>query len=96
MHGIMNGIIALSQAMELGRLTNEAAKTANSKELFAGLDLTGSRLWDADRGFQAIPDFDTSHEQSSLRQIRWILVIKRRERLDLFILTVALSSPVKI
>ena len=84
--------------MELGRLTNEAAKTANSKELFAGLDLTGSRLWDADRGFQAIPDFDTSRERSSLRQIRWILIVKerRRERLDLLILTVALSRPVKI
>jgi hypothetical protein len=80
MHGIMNGIIALSQAMELGRLTNEAAKTANSKELFAGLDLTGSRLWDVDRSFQAIPDFDTSYEQSSLRQIRWILVIKEEAR----------------
>lgn len=60
--------------MELGRYTNEAAKTVNSKGLFAGLDLTGSRLWDAD-------DFNTNHEHSLLRQIRWILVIKKEARM---------------
>jgi hypothetical protein len=63
------------QAMELGRFTNEAAKTANSKELVAGLGLT---------------IFASSDQMDSRQEER------RRERLDLFILIVALSSSVKI
>ena len=88
MYRIMNRIIALNQAMELGRLTNEAAKTASSKALFARLNLTGSTLWDADGSFQAITNFDINLQRSSLRQIRWILVIEKE--------VVALSSPVNI
>lgn len=96
MYRIMNGIIALSQAMELGRYTNEAAKPVNSKGLFAGLDLTGSRLWDTDAGFQAIPT--STPIMSILCFVRldgFSSSRKRRECLDLLILTAVLSSPVK-
>jgi hypothetical protein len=53
MYRIMNGIIALSQAMELGRLTKEAAKTASPEGLFAPLNLTEPTLWDTDGGYQS-------------------------------------------
>ena len=80
MYRIMDRIIALSQAMELGRFTNEAAKTTSSKGLFARLNLTGSTLWDADGSFQATPNFDINLQRSSLRQIRRILVIEKEVR----------------
>jgi hypothetical protein len=44
MYRIMDGITALSQAIELGRFTNEAAKTTSSKGLFTGLNVTGTLM----------------------------------------------------
>jgi hypothetical protein len=55
-------------------------KTASSKGLFAGLNLTHPTLSDVDGGFQAVPDFSVNLAQSSLRHTRWILVIEKEVR----------------
>jgi hypothetical protein len=94
MYRIMNGIIALSQVMELGRLANETAKTASSKGLFAPLNLTESTLWDADGGFPASTLI--SSILRFLRSDRFLSSRNGSERLDLLRLTAALSSPVNI
>jgi hypothetical protein len=70
----------MSEAMESGIITNDAFKTASSKGLFAGLRLTSPTLRETDGGFQAVPDSNVNLEQSSLRQIRWILVIEKEAR----------------
>ena len=75
-------------------VTDAGAKTASSKGLYAGLDLTNPTLRETDWGFQAVPDFDFNLEQSSLRQLKWILVIEKEVRtLDLLRVVAALKSP---
>jgi hypothetical protein len=63
------------------------AKTASSKGLFTGLDLTHPILLGTDLGFQAVPDLDLNLQQSSLRHIKWILVIEKEVRIFAFTLT---------
>lgn len=60
--------------------TDNALKTASSKGLFAGIDLTDPTLGGGELGFQAVPDGDLALAQSSLRHIRWILVIEKEVR----------------
>jgi hypothetical protein len=55
-------------------------KTASSKGLFTGLNLTRPTFSDVEGGFQAVPDFSVNLAQSSLRHIRWILVIEKEVR----------------
>ena len=80
MYGLSSNTVNMSDALGSGQIANEVPKTASSKGLFAGLNLNQATLSDADEGFQAVPDFDVNLEQSSLRQIRWILVIEKEAR----------------
>ena len=80
MYSLMSDIISISEALGSGQVANEVLKTASTRGLFAGLSLNQTTLSDAEEGFQAVPDFDVNLEQSSLRQIRWILVIEKEAR----------------
>jgi hypothetical protein len=70
----------MASALESELDANDDLETASSKGLFAGLNLTRPTLGNVDGDFQAVPDFSINLAQSSLRHIRWILVIEKEVR----------------